>query len=70
MWCLKVHNLPHLLTYQDTTVARLEGAFRTHHKLAQETSLAFMMDGEELELDMTIKDVDIEDMDMIEVNVR
>jgi hypothetical protein len=58
------------LILQESKVTQLENAFRTQNKIPEKKSVTLVFDGEDLESDMTMADVEINDMDMFEVRVR
>ncbi|KIW01657.1 uncharacterized protein PV09_06842 [Verruconis gallopava] len=59
-----------LIVKPDTTVERLQGAFRTANKISETSNVVLVIDGDELTPDMTMEDAEVEDLNMIEVYVR
>ena len=55
---------------QTTTCEKIQNAFRTQYKVAANTQVTLMFDGEELEPGQDVQDTELEDMDCIEVHIR
>ena len=49
---------------------RLEAAFRNNNNIPQDKSVTLIFDGEELERNMTMQELDVEDLNMFEVRVQ
>jgi len=59
-----------LAVLPETIVERLEAAFRNNNNIPQDKSVTLIFDGEELERNMTMQELDVEDLNMFEVRVR
>ena len=56
--------------FKETTVERLIGAFRRQNNVDGVRQVNLMIDGEQVKPNDTMKDIDIDDMDQLEVLVK
>ncbi|KAF2222068.1 hypothetical protein BDZ85DRAFT_250927 [Elsinoe ampelina] len=59
-----------LIVRPTTTFDRIASAFKREYKIAEDTEVALVQDGDALPMDDKVQDTDIEDMDCLEVHIK